>query len=121
MEKIMEAREINSKLLELLPKAKELFDSVTNWQDKLDTGSTIVMEDVFMVYLKECIEKDDDEELSNCSAFIEWLSDYSNDEYAGDVLVISVFEYIHFAEDSIKLEKALGPKAKAKYDSIDWN
>ena len=39
----MEASEINSKLLELLPKVKELFDSVTNWQDKLDTGSTIVM------------------------------------------------------------------------------
>ena len=77
----MEAREINSKLLELLPKAKELFNSVTNWQDGLDTGSTIVMEDVFMVYLKEWIEKNDSEELSNCTAFVEWFSDYIDDEY----------------------------------------
>lgn len=117
----MEAREINSKLLELLPKAKELFNSVTNWQDGLDTGSTIVMEDVFMVYLKECIEKNNSEELSNCTAFVEWLSDYIDDEYAGDVLVVCIFEYIHFAEDRFKLEKVLGPKAKKQYDSIDWN
>ena len=121
MEKIMEAREINSKLLEFLPKAKELFDSVTNWQDGLDTGSTIIMEDVFMVYLKECIDKNDNDELSNCSAFIEWLSDYIDDEYAGDVLVISIFEYIRFAEDRVKLEQILGPNAKTKYESIDWN
>lgn len=117
----MEAREINSKLLELLPKAKELFNSVTNWQDGLDTGSTIVMEDVFMVYLKECIEKNNSEELSNCTAFVEWFSDYIDDEYAGDVLVVCIFEYIHFAEDRVKLEKVLGPKAKKQYDSIDWN
>ena len=117
----MEAREINSKLLFLLPKAKELFNSVTNWQDGLDTGSTIVMEDVFMVYLKECIEKNDSEELSNCTAFVEWFSDYIDDEYAGDVLVVCIFEYIHFAEDRVKLEKVLGPKAKKQYDSIDWN
>ena len=117
----MEAREINSKLLELLPKAKELFNSVTNWQDGLDTGSTIVMEDVFMVYLKECIEKNDTEELSNCTAFVEWFSDYIDDEYAGDVLVVCIFEYIHFAEDRVKLEKVLVPKAKKQYDSIDWN
>lgn len=117
----MEPREINSKLLELLPQSKELFDSVAGWQDGLDTGTTIIVEDVFMVYLKELIEKNDKDELSNCSAFIDWLSDYIDDEYAGDVLVISIFEYIHFAEDRERLEKVLGSKAKAKYYSINWN
>ena len=52
---------------------------------------------------------------------LERLSDYVDDEYTGDVLVISVFENIRFAEDRTELEKVLGPKAKKKYISIDWN
>ena len=45
---------------------------------------------------------------------LERLSDYVDDEYTGDVLVISVFENIRFAEDRTELEKVLGPKAKKK-------
>ena len=43
---------------------------------------------------------------------LERLSDYLDDKYTGDVLVISVFENIRFAEDRTELEKVLGPKAK---------
>ena len=116
----MKPIEINTKLLELVPNSKELFETVTNWQEQLETGSTIVMEDVFMVYLKECIKNNDIDEITKCSTFLEWLSDYIDDEYAGDVLVISIFEYIYFADDRPKLEKVLGPKAKEKFDSINW-
>lgn len=116
----MEPKEINTKLLKIIPELEELFNSVTNWQDCIDTGSTIVIEDVFMVYVKECIKLKNEEALSNCSTFVEWLSDFIDDEYAGNVLVISIFEYIYFAEDKIELEKILGPKARLKYDSIDW-
>lgn len=45
---------------------------------------------------------------------LERLSDYVDDEYTGDVLVISVFENIRFAEDRTELKKVLGPKAKKK-------
>ena len=45
---------------------------------------------------------------------LERLSDYVDDKYTGDVLVISVFENIRFAEDRTELEKVLGPKAKKK-------
>ena len=103
----MVAKEINSKLLELIPETKDLFDSVTSWQDGLDTGSTVVVEDVFMVYLKECIEKKDYDGIEKCMSFVEWISDYVDDEYAGDVLIISIFEYIRFASDRAQLEKVL--------------
>lgn len=112
---------INSKLLETIPEIKELFEKVTSWQDGLDTGSTIVIEDVFMVYLKECIKHSIEIEIEKCSMFLEWLSDFIDDEYAGDVVVVSVFEYIHFASDKTELEKVLGPKAKEKYNSIKWD
>ena len=45
---------------------------------------------------------------------LERLYDYVDDKYTGDVLVISVFENIRFAEDRTELEKVLGPKAKKK-------
>ena len=48
------------------------------------------------------------------------LFDYIDDEYTDNVLVISVFEYIHFAEDRTELEKVFGPKAKKKI-LTDWN
>ena len=43
------------------------------------------------------------------------LFDYIDDEFTDNVLVISVFEYIPFAEDRTELEKVCGPKAKKKY------
>lgn len=117
----MKSKELNLKLLEYVPELQKLFDSVTEWQDGIDTGSTIVVEDVLMVYLKSCLKNDDKDAVQKCSNYIEWLSDHYDDEYAGDVLVISIFEYIHFAEDRSQLELALGPKAMQKYNSIDWS
>lgn len=113
--------DINTKLLEIIPEIKELFNSVTSWQDGIDTGSTVVIEDVFMVYLKESIKNNNYDCIKKCTSFIEWLSEYINDEYAGNVLVISIFEYIYFASDREQLEGVLGPKAKKEYFSIDWN
>ena len=116
----MKPVDINKQLLNTIPEIKELFDSVANWQDGIETGSTIIVEDVFMVYLKTCIKNSDKNGISKCSLFLEWLSDFIDDDYAGEVLVISVFEYIHFASDRSNLEKVLGTKAKAKYLSIIW-
>ena len=52
---------------------------------------------------------------------LERLSDYVDDKYTGDVLVISVFENIRFAEDRTELEKYWSQKQRKKYISIDWN
>ena len=43
------------------------------------------------------------------------LFDYIDDELTDNVLVISVFEYIPFAEDRTELEKVFGPKGKKKH------
>ena len=117
----MESKQLNTKLLEYVPELKNLFESVTCWQEGLETGSTIVIDDVFMVYLKEALKTNNKIALKKCSDFIEWLTDYYDDEYAGDVLVICIFEHVHFSEDKDKLETVFGPKAKSKYLAIDWN
>ncbi|MCI6614808.1 MAG: hypothetical protein SPI36_02350 [Candidatus Onthovivens sp.] len=48
------------------------------------------------------------------------LFDYIDDEYTDNVLVISVFEYIHFAEDRTEL-KSIRVESKEKNILIDWN
>ncbi|MCQ2799703.1 MAG: hypothetical protein MJ228_02910 [Bacilli bacterium] len=118
---MMEPKEINSKLLELVPAIKPLFSSVTDWLEGIDTGSTIVVEDVFMVYVREQLEAQNAEELKKCSDFVEWLSYNVEDDYAGDVLVISIFEYVHFSEDKARFETLFGEKANQVYLSINWN
>ena len=117
----MTAKELNSKLLEIIPETKTLFDFVTHDLEGLETGSTIVVEDVFMVYLKDSLKQNNVIALNKCRSFIEWLSDYIDDEYAGEVLVICIFEYIHYSSDRSEFLKVLGPRANKIYNSINWN
>ena len=78
------------------------------------------MEDVLLPFAVEAIENNNMDLIQKISCFIEWLSDYYDDEYAGDVLVISIYEVIHCSPVRTKLEKLLGEKAKKQYESINW-
>jgi len=88
--------------------------------DGMDTGSTIVVEDLFLPFWYESVRQNDETSMESCRSFIEWLSDYVDDEYAGTVLVISIFEAIHYGPNRVAIENALGPKAKTIYSSIVW-
>lgn len=91
----MEAKDLNSQLIKMIPSIQNKFTEICDDIDGLETGSTIVMEDVLLPFTVEAIEKDDSDAIQKVSNFIEWLSDYYDDEYAGDVLVISIYEAIH--------------------------
>ena len=43
----MSSREFNTLLLKRFPEIKEDFESYVGWQDGIDTGSFLVVEDVF--------------------------------------------------------------------------
>ena len=117
----MESKVINKKMIEVIPEISDFFEQYSKSQDGIDTGSTIVLEDVFMVFYKEALSKNQGTIRDKCSKFIEWLSSQTEDEYAQNVLMVSIFEYIHFAADKSKLENLLGPQAKSLYLAIDWN
>lgn len=116
----MEAKDLNSQLIKMIPSIQNKFAKICDDIDGLETGSTIVMEDVLLPFTVEAIEKDDSDAIQKVSNFIEWLSDYYDDEYAGDVLVISIYEAIHCSPNKKKLEMLLGEKAKKQYESISW-
>ena len=61
----MQAKELNSLLLEKFPELKKKFDDETSWQDGIETGSFIVFEDVFMPFLEANIELNKSKEQSD--------------------------------------------------------
>ena len=117
---MMTQKELNKQLLSMIPNLQKKFDEICNELDGIETGSTIVVEDVFMPFFIDAVVFDKKDSLLQAQSFIEWLSDYYDDEYAGDVLVISIYESIHYSSKCEKLINSLGPKAKKQYDSLEW-
>lgn len=112
--------ELNKHLLEMIPEIKDNFDNICNELDGIETGSTIVMEDVFMPFFLSAIKSNEHDLILKSQLFIEWLSDYYSDQYAGDVLVISIYENIHSLKNEKEVLDKLGVKAKKQYNAIDW-
>jgi len=109
----MESRELNKLLLNSFPELKERFDIETEWQEGIDTGSTIVFEDVFIPFLEVNVESNNIKTVDRIFSFIEDLA-LVDDQYAQNVLIISILENINdfidkhkfiafFKENTLKL------------------
>lgn len=90
----MNPKELNELLLVRFPNLKDAFDEETSWQDGIETGSTIVFEDVFMPYIVFCFENKMSEELNKCFDFVEECV-LSKDDYQKTVIEISIIQNIH--------------------------
>lgn len=110
----MDSREFNSMLLNRFPNIKESFEKATSWQDGIDTGSTVVLEDVFMPYLLACFEKNITKELDDIYVFIEECV-LSSDKYCRDVIEVAVIENIYSYDIRDELSSMLLPKSKESY------
>ena len=106
----MTCKELNQKLLDSFPELSKSFEEETSWQEGLETGSTVVYEDVFMPFVEESIEKNDDARISRIFNFIEELAQF-DDEYARQLLMICIFDNLVFFDDEIDYEKWLGPNS----------
>ncbi len=103
----MTCKELNQKLLDRFSELAKSFEEETSWQDGLETGSTVVYEDVFMPYVKESIEKDDSVSISRIFSFLAQF----DDEYTKQLLMICIFDNLIFFDDEINYEKWLGPNS----------
>jgi len=106
----MTCKELNEKLLQTFPELNEAFEEETSWQEGLETGSTVVYEDVFMPFVEEAIEKNDNATISRIFDFIEELAQ-AEDEYTKQLLMICIFDNLLFFDDEINYEKWLGPNS----------
>lgn len=110
----MTCKELNEKLLVNFPELEKSFEEETSWQEGMETGSTVVYEDVFVPFVEEAIEKGDDKAISRIFGFIEELAQV-DDEYTRQLLMICIFDNLVFFDDELHYEKWLGPNSLALF------
>lgn len=94
----MTSKELNKKIIELLPEIQERYIAETSWQDGDGTGSHIICEDVLVPWIKEQIEEEDEKTLKKVFEVIDELLNLG-DEYANEVVVLSIVESLLFDEE----------------------
>lgn len=106
----MISKELNWKLLELLPEIKELYEGETSWQEGDNTGSHTVFSDIFFPYILNNL--DDKNKTEKNFAVIEKLLEL-HDDYADEVITLSILENLFYEKDLIdKYKKYLGILSK---------
>ncbi len=94
----MTSKELNLKLIKYFPEIKDVYIEETSWQDCDETGSHVVYADVFVPFLKAQIIDKKEQTLCNSFNYIEKLLEL-NDEYANEVIALSVLESLLFDEE----------------------
>ena len=94
----MTSKELNLKLITAIPEIEDAYYQETSWQDGDETGSHIVYADVFVPYIKEQILAQNESILARVFDYIENLLTM-DDEYANEVVALSVFESLLFDDD----------------------
>lgn len=106
----MKSKELNQMLLDEYPELKNKFEEETSWQDGIDTGSTVVYEDVFVPFMLEHISSQNNDRIERDFKFIEKLAELSNDEYVKQVILLTIFDNLKFYDDKAEYKKWFGKK-----------
>jgi hypothetical protein len=94
----MTSKELNLKLIESFPEIKDVYCEETSWQDGDETGSHVVYADIFVPFIKAQIFDGQEQTVASAFHYIEKLLEL-NDEYANEVIALSVLESLLFDED----------------------
>lgn len=110
----MTCKELNLKLIELLPEIKKMYEDETSWQEGDNTGSHTVFADIFFPYIRYNLnDKKITEKNFNVIEKILEL----HDDYADEVIILSVFENLFYEQDDIdKFKDFLGDLSKKIFE-----
>ncbi|MBQ7276133.1 MAG: hypothetical protein IJS58_02685 [Bacilli bacterium] len=114
----MTSKNFNELLLSEFPEIKDDFDKYVEWQDGIETGSFLVIEDVFMKYFYAKIEELDFQATNKICSFIERVY-LLNDEYASNVIVVGILENLKSSDYSAKISEFLHPITLKEYKEIE--
>jgi len=108
------SREINQKLIETFPEIRPEIETEISWQDGLDTGSTVVFEDVFVKSVIAALHFKNDSYLRRVFRFAEDMLE-TGDEYAINVIEVAFIEAIASYDERDELQKYMLPKTLESY------
>ena len=95
---MMTSAELNFKLTETFPDLMGNYRKETEWQDGDETGSHVIYADVFVPFVKEQMQAENEQVLERIFAFVEAMLS-SDDAYASEVIFLSVLESLIFDEE----------------------
>lgn len=110
-------RDYNTMLLNLFPNLKEKFDEYTSWQEGIDTGSTLVYEDVFIPYAIEQIANNNQEEISKIIYLIDEMVN-SNNRYCQNLVEVAILEALRADPEGQKIRDYLTDNSLSMYDGL---
>mgnify|MGYP000014816106 FL=1 len=106
----MTSKELNLKLVELLPEIKERYEDEISWQEQDDTGSHIVFGDVFFPYI---IENLSDKKITKKNFDVVEKILELHDDYADEVISLSVLENLFYEQSAVdSFKQFLGDLSK---------
>ena len=112
--------ELNKKLLSAFPELKDDFEKETSWQEGINTGSTVVYEDVFMPFVISAIEDHDAVKIKRVFEFVENLASMQ-DDYTDQLVMISIFDELVFYNSEIDYTQWLKANSLALYKKSQNN
>lgn len=115
----MKSSDLNRLLVSSLPELADSYHRCVDWDEGDDTGSHIVYGEVLGTQIEKSLAEHDDNELNRCFKFIDEVLE-KDDEYAENVIAVSVIEYLYLGDlDKEKLKTYLRPKALKIWDDFD--
>lgn len=113
----MTSKEFNELLISEFSEIEDEFNEYVEWQDGIDTGSFLVVEDVFMKFFYSKLDELDFQSINKICNFLE-KTYLLNDEYASNVIVVGVLENLKSSDYSQKIVEFLLPSTKKEYLEI---
>ncbi|MDR2733521.1 MAG: hypothetical protein LBC99_02615 [Spirochaetota bacterium] len=115
----MTSKSLNLKLVAAFPELEQAYREQTEWQEGDETGSHVVYEDVLVPVMRMLIKSGNYQNVQKYTDFLEELLAL-DDEYAANVIAVSVIENIFFDNIDKKAFKALlGQKCSAIWDGYE--
>lgn len=114
----MKSYELNRLLINKFPNLIEDYQNEVDWQEGDETGSHTVYGDVFTPYIVRCIENEKDTELNAIFEYLELVLT-KQDEYANEVIALSVLESIQYLlKERSKYKDMMGVETKKTYENL---
>ena len=107
----------NEMLLNIFPELKEEFDKYTSWQEGINTGSTLVYEDIFVPYIIEQLINNNQNEIIKITSFIENLI-IQDDEYGFNLAYVAILESLKSDKNGQKIKDYLKDNSLKQFNNI---
>ena len=113
----MTSKEFNEKLILEFPEISLDFYNYIKEYDGKETGSFLVVEDVFMPYFYKILEKNNVKLINKICDYIEQIY-LLNDDYASNVIVVGILENLKSSNYATYITQFLKPFSLKEFNEI---